>query len=159
MPLNIYFEGAKPLRNRSRRLTGSTYSKFGVLGPNSLIFKTARRGAFKENLCRPRSAAREAAVCMPLNIYFDGVESLRNRSRRLTGSTYSKFGVLGPNGLIFSKTARRGAFKENLCRPRSAAREAAVCMPLNIYFDGAKPLRNRSRRLTGSISSTNRLFP
>ena len=92
MSLNTYFERAKPLRNRSRRLTGSTFSKFGVLGPNSLIFsKTARRGACEENSCRSRSTACVAAVCKPHSIYLDGVEPLPNRSRRLTGSISSKF--------------------------------------------------------------------
>ena len=45
-----------------------------------------------------------AAVCKPLNTYFDGVKPLRNRSRRLTGSTYSKFEVLGPDLLWISSS-------------------------------------------------------
>ena len=153
-PLDICFEGAEPRLHRSRRLTGSTYSKFGCVAPNSLIFsKTARRGASKENSYRPRSAAREAAVCKPLDICFEVAEPRLNRSRRLTGSTYSKFRVLAPNGLIFRKTARRAASKDISCRSRSTACVANFCEPLDIYFDGVEPLPNRSRRLTGSTCS------
>ena len=87
---------------------------------NGLIFRqTARRGASKDISCRSRSTACVAAVCKPLDIYFEGTEPLLNRSRRLTGSTYSKFRVLAPNSLIFSKTVRRGASQENSYRPRS----------------------------------------
>ena len=65
------------------------------------------RAASKDISCRSRSTACIAAVCKPLDIYFEGAEPLLNRSRRLTGSTYSKFRVLAPNSLIFRKTARR----------------------------------------------------
>ena len=117
-----------------------------------------RRGAFLENSCRSRSSACVTGGCKRLDTYFDEVEPLPNRSRRLTRSTYSKFRVLAPNSLIFRKTARRAACKDILCRSRSTACVAAVCNPLDIYFEGAEPLLNRSRRLTGSTYSKFRVL-
>ena len=125
---------------------------------SSLNFrKTARCATSKDTSCRSRSTACVAAVCKPLDIYFEGAEPLLNRSRRLTGSTYSKFRVLAPNSLIFRKTGREHTRKLRWCRSRSTARAAHICKRLRMSVEGAGPCLNRSHRRAFSISWLHRL--